>query len=310
MIILYGFNYIIQENNQCPLCKSRFQEIITHKKIKDKDQEPNYTINNGDLLHFQDMTCQNCGSGTDDHLLLLCDGCNDGYHTYCVGLADIVPDERFFCDKCNSNGTSDAINQEFIDEQKSLLDTYSNSNSNTQRSNNNNNSLNNNNCNNNKNCNHSKSPIKKDNRIMTRSRSRAQKLKNINESKNDTSDSSSNTDSSVDTSDISSENDSYIDEDSDINNDIDDEPYKPTTKYINQNNNKKRIMTRSKSREIKKKLDNQRKRGGNSLIKLINTNTKKRKYNNIIYSSNHKKRKICNHKIGRSSLAQLFDKKK
>lgn len=50
-----------------------------------------------DLLDH--LTCEVCGSGTDDHELMLCDGCDRGFHTYCLGL-DGVPPGEWFCSAC------------------------------------------------------------------------------------------------------------------------------------------------------------------------------------------------------------------
>lgn len=44
--------------------------------------------------------CTECGTGDDDHLILLCDSCNSGYHSYCVGLGRTVPDGDWFCPVC------------------------------------------------------------------------------------------------------------------------------------------------------------------------------------------------------------------
>jgi len=45
--------------------------------------------------------CMVCGHDQDDHLLLLCDGCEGGAHTYCVGLS-AVPSGDWFCGSCQS----------------------------------------------------------------------------------------------------------------------------------------------------------------------------------------------------------------
>jgi hypothetical protein len=56
---------------------------------------------------FQDpfavKQCSVCGSGGDDDKLLLCDGCDGGYHTYCLvpPLGDI-PQGSWFCPACLS----------------------------------------------------------------------------------------------------------------------------------------------------------------------------------------------------------------
>ena len=47
------------------------------------------------------MVCLVCGSGADEDRLLLCDGCDDSYHTFCLipSLQD-VPKGDWRCPKC------------------------------------------------------------------------------------------------------------------------------------------------------------------------------------------------------------------
>ena len=46
--------------------------------------------------------CPKCGNDNADDVLLLCDGCDLGYHLYCVDL-DTVPEGEWFCDDCILN---------------------------------------------------------------------------------------------------------------------------------------------------------------------------------------------------------------
>ncbi|EMR11785.1 hypothetical protein PNEG_00212 [Pneumocystis murina B123] len=91
--------------NTCPVCRycfdyislSRFLggPIFAHhpveKRVKSVDFE---ALNEEDICR-----CIICGSCEDEQVLLLCDGCDDGYHTYCLGL-DEVPRQDFFCPTC------------------------------------------------------------------------------------------------------------------------------------------------------------------------------------------------------------------
>lgn len=47
------------------------------------------------------VVCLVCGSGGDEDRLLLCDGCDDSYHTFCLipALHD-VPKGDWRCPKC------------------------------------------------------------------------------------------------------------------------------------------------------------------------------------------------------------------
>ncbi len=50
--------------------------------------------------------CQLCHSGDDEDSLLLCDGCDKGYHTYCFKPAmTSVPDGDWYCFECINKAT-------------------------------------------------------------------------------------------------------------------------------------------------------------------------------------------------------------
>jgi hypothetical protein len=46
-----------------------------------------------------DVVCQICKSGDNDDKLLLCDKCDNGFHTYCINLSTI-PSGKWFCADC------------------------------------------------------------------------------------------------------------------------------------------------------------------------------------------------------------------
>ena len=52
-----------------------------------------------------DMPCEVCGMPDEEHIMLLCDGCNSGWHIYCLEppLED-VPDGEWLCPRCTSSG--------------------------------------------------------------------------------------------------------------------------------------------------------------------------------------------------------------
>jgi len=58
---------------------------------------------NGDAVGGQadQYFCEVCHGGDFDELMLLCDGCDDAYHTYCLTppLADIPPGD-WRCPRC------------------------------------------------------------------------------------------------------------------------------------------------------------------------------------------------------------------
>lgn len=53
------------------------------------------------ILKVDSFVCRMCGRGDDDEKLLLCDGCDDNYHTYCLlpPLTD-PPKGNWRCPKC------------------------------------------------------------------------------------------------------------------------------------------------------------------------------------------------------------------
>lgn len=49
---------------------------------------------------YENLTCELCHYGNNEHLLILCDECDYGYHTYCIGLEYKVPSGTWYCPKC------------------------------------------------------------------------------------------------------------------------------------------------------------------------------------------------------------------
>jgi hypothetical protein len=47
-----------------------------------------------------DITCEICCLGDREDSLLLCDTCDKGYHTYCIGMNRIPYLDQWFCDEC------------------------------------------------------------------------------------------------------------------------------------------------------------------------------------------------------------------
>ena len=48
----------------------------------------------------KELPCEICSSPHYDKLMLLCDQCNRGFHTYCLGL-QFFPREDWFCPECS-----------------------------------------------------------------------------------------------------------------------------------------------------------------------------------------------------------------
>ncbi|EME31402.1 PHD and RING finger domain-containing protein 1 [Galdieria sulphuraria] len=102
--------------NICPLCKRKFHFICdlfeAGKKIKITDRnQPKYLE---DETYFNQMEeavyCAFCGSDTNEQVLLLCDGCNVGMHTYCLTPPlDEVPPGEWFCPECQESRQAEQI---------------------------------------------------------------------------------------------------------------------------------------------------------------------------------------------------------
>ena len=54
-----------------------------------------------ELLQALDQKCEVCGSENDPGSTLLCDGCDGGFHTYClVPKVSVVPQGEWYCPRC------------------------------------------------------------------------------------------------------------------------------------------------------------------------------------------------------------------
>lgn len=96
--------------NICPLCKRKFHFICdlfqSGKKTKVLDKkQPKYLEDDSYFNQVEDAVyCPICGTDTNEHVLLLCDGCNVGMHTYCLTPPlDEVPPGEWFCPECQES---------------------------------------------------------------------------------------------------------------------------------------------------------------------------------------------------------------
>jgi hypothetical protein len=69
--------------------------VAGSSKIVDKDKEEEEK----EEEKSDDIVCQVCKIDERDDVVLLCDRCNTGYHTYCVNLVKI-PKAQWFCVPC------------------------------------------------------------------------------------------------------------------------------------------------------------------------------------------------------------------
>ena len=103
--------------NNCPVGRQPFSEIkIVHNDGRDEEIIPAPNPADDEIIQWQEadavamdfeayienIVCDRCQSGDNEDILLLCDACNLGFHTYCLAspLAG-VPDGEWFCDNCS-----------------------------------------------------------------------------------------------------------------------------------------------------------------------------------------------------------------
>jgi hypothetical protein len=120
----------LQVSNTCPLCKRGVSKLSRHTSdeaglvktevstVASQDRRvprvEELTASTRAALEAEhDVVCTVCGGGGDDHLLILCDSCDSGYHTYCCGLASMTPNtirelDEWYCPDCRpTHGSSD-----------------------------------------------------------------------------------------------------------------------------------------------------------------------------------------------------------
>ena len=47
-----------------------------------------------------EIGCKVCTRGDNEAVLILCDGCDEGFHTYCIGIGRVPRVERWYCAEC------------------------------------------------------------------------------------------------------------------------------------------------------------------------------------------------------------------
>uniref|UniRef100_A0A8D0AQK9 PHD and ring finger domains 1 n=1 Tax=Sander lucioperca TaxID=283035 RepID=A0A8D0AQK9_SANLU len=102
--------------NSCPVDRIAFNSIYLRKcyggKVKKMitvqkpaKEEQEETVN----LDLEQTSCEVCGGTDREDRLLLCDGCDAGYHMECLTPPlDSVPVEEWFCPECEANNRGSA----------------------------------------------------------------------------------------------------------------------------------------------------------------------------------------------------------
>ena len=95
-----------QISNKCPLCVKKFL-LITNKTTAEVSLVDDKTNESEEELIELDIVCEICSMGNNEENLLLCDTCDRGFHTECIGIARIPYLEKWFCDTCITNQPRD-----------------------------------------------------------------------------------------------------------------------------------------------------------------------------------------------------------
>lgn len=88
-----------QISNKCPLCVKKFFSI-TNKATAEISIVEDKEVESEEETFEIDVVCQICSLGNNEENLLLCDNCDKGFHTDCIGLARVPYLENWFCDNC------------------------------------------------------------------------------------------------------------------------------------------------------------------------------------------------------------------
>ncbi|KAJ8500336.1 hypothetical protein OPV22_010888 [Ensete ventricosum] len=99
--------------SRCPLCKRRFRSIrrppvdgvfvverLVDVPVRDQVYHPlgNESVALSDP--YAHVSCSICHGSQNEELLLLCDLCDSGSHTYCSGLGTTIPEGDWYCPDC------------------------------------------------------------------------------------------------------------------------------------------------------------------------------------------------------------------
>ncbi|CAF1062728.1 unnamed protein product [Rotaria sordida] len=99
-----------KKNNSCPIDRIAFRRIFKkhsftcskpYDSMKVKDNRTEIQLED-DFLEMidDDITCRVCGGDDQEDLLLICDECGNGYHTFCLELPGVPETPEWMCPLC------------------------------------------------------------------------------------------------------------------------------------------------------------------------------------------------------------------
>ena len=74
---------------------------LLYNEPRTEEETTDYVVINGKRVLFDEVVCKVCEKDEQNQCVLLCDGCGDAYHTYCVGLSR-VPKDDWYCGECDN----------------------------------------------------------------------------------------------------------------------------------------------------------------------------------------------------------------
>ncbi|KAI0526320.1 hypothetical protein F5B22DRAFT_585297 [Xylaria bambusicola] len=120
-MIELGVSRLVHHYSHCAHCGFQLTRIkgtlITSYRVEDKKQvaefDPQAWLDENPEEEEEVRPCPICNNADHEDVLLLCDGCDAPYHTYCVGL-DTVPRGHWFCLEC-AEGAAELLAAELDD---------------------------------------------------------------------------------------------------------------------------------------------------------------------------------------------------
>lgn len=119
--------------NSCPVDRKVFNSIYLRTSLGGKVQKK-ITVQKPakegeeeqvDLGQLEETSCEVCGGNDREDRLLLCDGCDAGYHMECLTPPlDSVPVEEWFCPECEANNRHSRGSAEEQSEAESLSSAH------------------------------------------------------------------------------------------------------------------------------------------------------------------------------------------